>query len=273
MIPQGRLGKITIAGTVYPVYDWQITDPRNIQQGMPVGNTWATAKGEGLQSSRFTARIMCREAAAEMLHADFWALWHTRTWGTNFDQTSASTIIANSGANTYTLANAKADSYQIVVQKGAIVGLSISFLAPGHPTKAALSSVTSYLNTRDTTGLLMFDKAIFGGFSGDVYSATISYSNNHVPDAPLDGTKLVSSWDAGPMTADATFTVKEWSGTSIPIADDSELTMALNAVRTFTIKAATPENSRDISVTPGQTFQTLRCVCTGTASVAPLAVS
>lgn len=272
-VNQGRLGRVSIAGTFYPVYDWQIASPRNIQQGAPVGNTWATTKGEGLQSSRFTARIMCREAAGEILNAAFWNLFLNRTFGGGFDDTAASTIIAYSGLNSYTLANAKAESFQLVVQKGAVVGLSVAFLAPGIATKAAANTATGYTTLVDNSPLLMFDKATFGGFSGSVYSATINYSNNHLPNAPLDGTKYVAAWEAGQITCSANFTVAEWLTTSVPIPDDSTLTVALNAARTISLTKVTPENPRDLNVTPGQVFQSLACIVQGTNATAPLVVS
>lgn len=272
-ISQGRLGRVSIGGNLYPVYDWQIAAPRNLQQGQPVGNTWATTKGEGLQSSRFTARIMCREAAAEVLSTTFWNLFLNRTFGGGFDDTGAVTIIAGSGRNDYTLASAKAESFQLVIQKGAVVGLSVAFLAPGVPTKAGTTAATSYLYTVDNSPLLMFDKATFGGFAGSVYSGTINYSNNHLPNAPLDGTKFVSAWEAGPITVSAAFTVQEWTAASTPITDDSTLTVALNATRTLSLTKVTPENPRDIGVNPGQVFQSLNCIVQGTNAVAPLVVS
>lgn len=272
-ISQGRLGRVSIGGNLYPVYDWQISSPRNIQQGNPVGNTWATTKGEGLQSSRFTARIMCREAAAEMLNAAFWNMFLNRTFGGGFDDTATQTIIAGSGRNDYTLTNAKAESFQLVVQKGAVVGLSVAFLAPSIPTKAGTTAATSYLYTVDNSPLLMFDKATFGGFAGSVYSGTINYSNNHLPNAPLDGTKYVSAWEAGPITCSASFTVAEWTAASIPIPDDSTLTVALNATRTISLTKVTPENPRDLGVNPGQVFQALNCIVQGSNTTAPLVVS
>ena len=273
MIAQGRLGKVSIGGNLYPVYDWQIASPRNLQQGMPVGNTWASAKGEGLQVSRFTARVMCREKATEILAAAFWAMFLTRAWSGGADDTAAQTIIAGSGYNNYTLSNAKAESFQLVVQKGAVIGLSVSFLAPSIPTKAATTSATSYLNTIDASPLLMFDKATLGGFDASVYSATINFSNNHMLNAPLDGTKYGSAYEAGAITCSASFTVAEWGGSSIPIADDDTLTLALNATRTFSLTSVTPDNPRDISVNPGQIFQSLACIVQGTSSTAPLVVS
>ena len=273
MVIQGRLGKVSIGGTAYPVYDWQISSPRNIQQGAPVGNTWATAKGEGLQSSRFTARIMCRTAAAEMLSAGFWNMFTNRTFGAGFDDTAAQSIVARSGQNSYTLANAKAESFQLVIQKGAIVGLSVLFLAPSIATKAGDNAAAGYTTLIDNTGLLMFDAATFGGFAGSVYSGSINYSNNHLPNAPLDGTKYVSAWEAGQITCSASFTVAEWLSSSIPIADDSTLTVALNGARTLSLTKVTPENPRDVSVTPGQVFQNLACIVQGTSSVQPLVVS
>lgn len=272
-ISQGRLGKVSIGGVLYPVYDWQMSAPRNLQQGQPVGNTWATTKAEGLQSTRFTARIMCREATTEMQALAFWNLFLSRTWGSGFDDTAASSIIAQSGANSYTLANAKAESFQLVIQKGAVVGLSVAFLAPGLATKAATTAAVSYTTLIDNSPLLMFDKVTFGGFSGSVYSATVNYSNNHLPNAPLDGTKTVAAWEAGPITCSASFTVAEWSAASIPIADDSTLTIALNALRTITLKSVSPENPRDIGVNPGQVFQPLSCIVQGTSTVAPLVVT
>lgn len=270
---QGRLGRVSIAGTLYPVYDWQMLSPRNLQQGQPVGNTWATAKGEGLQSSRFTARLMCREAPGEILNTALWSLFLNRTWGAGFDDTAASTIIASSGQNNYTLANAKAESFQLAVQKGAVVGLSVLFLAPGIPAKAANNTATAYLNTIDNVPLLMFDKATFGGFSGSVYSGTVNYSNNHLPNAPLDGTKTVAAWEAGPVSCSASFTVAEWLASSIPIPDDSTLTIVLNAARTFSLTRVTTENPRDVGVNLGQNYQPLACIVQGTSSTPPLVVT
>lgn len=274
-IAQGRLGRVSIAGVVYPVYDWQISAPRNLQQGQPVGNTWATAKGEGLQSSRFTARIMCREAAAEILSTAFWNLFLSRTWGSGFDDTQAVSIVAESGYVRRTLSNAKAESFQLVVQKGAVVGLSVAFLAPGLPATTGTTSAVTYANTRDNSPLLMFDKVTLGGFTGSVYAATLNYSNNHLPNAPLDGTKTVSAWEAGAITASAQFTVQEWIPGTDPVADDSTLTMALAgaATRNFSITRATIENPRDVSVTPGQVYQSIACICQGTATTPPLVVT
>jgi len=273
-IIQGRLGKISIGGTAYPCYSWSMSAPRNLQPGAPVGNTFATNIAEGLQSTRVDVQFMFRTKSTELLSLAFWNLWMSRTFGSGFDDTAANTIIGTSGQSTYTLANCKAESFSVSIRKGQEIGVRGTFLAPALPTKAAANTATSYLNTVDSSGKMMFDQATISGFTGSVYGLDFAYSNNHLPNAPLDGTKFVGYWEAGQMVASASATVAEIPYGTDPCADGTNVTVAIAGARTFSLTSMNANNERDLTVTPGQTFQPLNFIVLGNNTpTAPLVIT
>lgn len=272
---QGRNGYITIGGTAYPVFDWAIDNPRNLAAPLPVGNTWGTNFAEGLKSSRLVVNFDVRESATEVLAAAFWALWLSRSWSGGFDDTSVSEIVASDSGQTATLANAKAESFVLTCRPGQQVGLQGVFLAPGVPT---LGDVTpsSYAHQVDSAAPLMFDKVTFGGIAnGPVYGFELSYANNHLPNKPLDGTKVLSSWDAGVITCGAAFTFAAFRAAAAPFADGATPTVSLvgAVTRVLTLKSVIPNDSLNRGANLGQVFRTWNCLVQGTASVAPLVAS
>lgn len=274
MIPQGRLGYMQIAGVNYPVYNWFPQGPRQLVIAQGVGNTWGTNIAEGLQTTRIVSQFICRRGAGEILSSTFWNLFMARTWSGGKDDTGAFTIVGSTGVKTRTYANCKAEAFTLTIAKGAIVGLTGVFLCPGIATKAPITP-NSYGTNIDTTSALMFDAATFGGIIGNVYGAEIVFSNNHKPNGPLDGTKFLQSWDAGNVTCSATFTCPEHQDTDNPIPDGTNITVALAgaATRTFSLTSCAVNNPDDLNVVPGQLFQPLATVVTGSASVQPLVIT
>lgn len=270
-VPQGRHGYLTIGGTTYPVYRFQNLSPRNLVSGHPLGNTWGTNNAEGLKTGRLFVEFMVREKATEVLALAFWNLWLSRTFTAGFDDTSALSIVAASGRRTRTYANAKAESFTLRIAKGAPVGLSAVFVSPAPPT-AADQTPTDYSKTVDNSPPLMFDKVSFGGVSGSVYGCEITFSNNHMPNGPLDASKTLSSWDAGVITCGARFTFAEHVAGE-PFADGASLTVTLTgaATRILTLTSVTVNNPLDLDAGVGQLFQPYDCLVQGAGGITPAA--
>lgn len=273
-IPQGRNGFVTIGAVTYPVFNWQMPSPRNLVAPAPVGNSWTTHFAEGLQTTRFTAAIECREKSTEILALAFWNMWLSRTFSGGFDDTATETIVASNGRRSYTLANAKAEAFTLTIVKGMAVGLSVVYVAPGVPTMANVTPA-AYAPV-DGSPPLMFDRATFGGIAGNVYSAEVTYANNHLINAPLDGSKNAASWDAGGMSCGASFTFDARAVGAEPFADGSTLTISLTNgtnTRVLTLDKVTPNNPRDVGADPGQSFVTYNCLVQGDATNQPLVVA
>jgi len=275
-IPQGRHGYVSIGGVKYPVFNWQMPNPRNLIAPQPMGNSWSTSFAEGLKTSRFTASMMVREKTGEILSAakTFFNLFLARTWTGGFDDTAATTIIAHNGLKSYTLANAKAEAFTLTIAKGMMVGLSVVFVAPGIPTIAD-SLPADYSNTIDNSPPLMFDKVTFGGITGNIYGAEITYSNNHQPNGPLDGTKTLASYDAGSPSAGASFTFASRQIASEPFADGATITVALagGSTNTLSLTKVVPNNPYDGNANIGQSFVTYNCLIQGDTVNKPITIS
>ncbi len=274
-IAQGRHGYVTIGGNPYPVYDWQMNDARNLVAPMPVGNSWGTHWAEGLRTTRFTARVQCRTKPTEVLALAFWDMFLKRTWTGGFDDTAALAIVASDGSRLHTLSNAKAEAFSLSFQLGQPVALSVVFVAPGLPVPTA-HTPTDYSHTVDVAAPLMWDAVTFGGFTGSVYGAEITYANNHLPNGPLNGTKNLVSYDAGVMTAGAKFTFAAQSPSAFPFADGAALTIAMGAspnTRTVSLTSVVPNNPDDRNVSPGQTYVSPSCLVQGSVTTPPLVVS
>lgn len=274
-VPQARHGFLTINGVTYPAYGASYNGPRNLVQGLPVGNTWGTNFAEGLKTSRWVGRIMVREKATEVLALAFWNLFLSRTFSGGFDDTAAVSLVWATGRRTRTMANAKAEAFTLTMSKGAPIGLTAVFVAPA-PASMADQTPTTYGNTFDNSPPLMFDKATFGGITGSVYGCEITYANNHQPNGPLDATKVLSSWDAGLITCGCRLTFAEHLAASEPFADAANLTIALAGAttRNLSLTAVTPNDPHDVPDSGvGQVYQTYNCIVQGSASVAPLVVT
>lgn len=271
---QGRNGYITIGGTNYPVFDWAIDSPRNLAAPLPVGNSWGTNFAEGLKSSRLVVNFDVRESATEVLATAFWALWLSRSWSGGFDDTSASAIVASDSGQAATLANAKAESFVLTCRPGQQVGLQGVFLAPGVPSLAD-ATPAAYAPV-DASAPLMFDKVTFGGLAnGPVYGFELSYANNHLPNKPLDGTKVLSSWDAGAMTCGVALTFAAFRAAATPFSDADDVTVSLvgATTRVLTLQSVIPNDSNNRGANLGQVFRTWNCLVQGSATYPPLRVT
>lgn len=266
-VQQGRHGYFEIAGVKYPCYDIRYQAPRNLVAALPVSNTWVTAHGLGARTSRVVARMLLREKSTELLAATFWNLLMQRTWSAGFDDTTAFAMNVATGRRLRALTNCKFESANVVVAFGAPVALNCVFLCPGVATKSD-QLAADYLNTFDNSPPLMFDKATFGGITGPVHQFEFTYSNNHLPNGPLNGTKFLTSWDAGVRSAAVKLLVPEHVAASEPFADEGQISLSLvgGVTRVFTFTSVVPNDPDDIALQPGQLFQEYNGLVKGNAA-------
>lgn len=270
-VPQGRFGYFSINSTLYPVYAWRPTSPRNLVSGEPVGNSWGTNLAEGVKTSRIVAQFMVRNTAAEILSTSFWDYFLTRSFSGGFDDTPALSIVGSTGKKTRTYSNCKAESLTLTWAFGAVVGLTAVFLCPGMPAKANVTP-TDYSTNVNNSPLLMFDQVTIGGVTGSTYGGEIVLANNHKPNGTQNGSKNLTSWDAGNITASLSLTVAEHSTTGEPVADGGTVTVALAgaSTRTLSLTGCTVNNPDDVDANPGQIFQNKQYIVQGSTSVQPV---
>lgn len=298
-LAQGRLGYVSFtpsggSAAKIPVYDWAITARRNRVTGDPVGNTFSTNYADGMQTSRFVARVMVRKTTSEALTADFIQKFLTRTVTDGVDDTTPFTIVASDGAALHTLTGAKPESFVLTVQKGAPVTLSIVFVSPFGPTRSngrAANIAAAYGNIVNNAKLLMYNDVTFfsaaspAGLSAgtqvnDFYSVEITHSNNHIVNAPLDGTLYAASFDAGVVKAGASFTTKAHNrGASdlVPFATESAIRARLKTGATskidFDLSVVVPETDDDGNANLGASYATWQCLVLGTSDGAGTTVN
>ena len=272
-VAQGRHGEVSIGGTAFPFLSWGLYSPRNLIIGQPLGSSWGINWAEGLRTSRFLGRFWCRNKSTEVLALALWNLWLSRTFSGGMDNVAASTIIAKSGGQTYTLLNAKAEAFVLTISSGAVIGLDVIFVSPSNPTRAA-QTPADYSNTVSTDPPLTWDAASFTGIS-NIYAAEVRYANNHVVDAPLNQTKAASGFDAGSISCSASVTLKE-GGT--PPTDEVNLTIALTGAgpttRTLSLTRCVPQNTDDGEVQgPGQVYHRFDMNVLGDSSNPPVTIT
>jgi|GEM_PF-6311474 hypothetical protein len=274
-VPQGRNGYVSIGGVLIPVYSWTMPSPLNIQVPMPVGNTWGTSHAEGLQTTRFIANVLVRRKSTEVLALSFWNQFQSRTWSSGFDDTSNVAIVASNSRKSFTLSNAKFESFVLTCAIGAAVGLSIAFVAPGKPAEANVTPAA--YEPFDAFAPLMFNDVSMGGVSGNWYRASLRGANNHLVNAPFNGTKTAAAWDAGVMTAGLDLTVDTRSIGSEAFAQGASLSLQLAgaATRLFTLGSVIVNNptDQDSEVTPAQVYKPLSATVNGTPTNPPLVIT
>jgi hypothetical protein len=268
-VTQGRHGYVSIGGTIYYMGQWSYDDPENIQVPMPVGNSFATHYGKGLQAARIAFTHDLRQTEAGTLA--FWNMWLARTWTSNFDQTSSVTLILADGALVNTYTNARPEAFVLAAASGQQVGLQSVFVAASAPTESN-QTVADYSKTADATAPLMFDQLSFSSFSADVYGFELRYANNHVVDAPLNQSKRPQGFDPGPMTCSARFTFKSY-GTARPFTAGQSLDIAIltsPTQRVLTLECLVPQDPRGRNVSTGQVFKPVEFAVLGSTSYQPL---
>ncbi|RYG35088.1 hypothetical protein EON81_13715 [bacterium] len=277
-VPQGRNGYISINGTTVRAFGIGIMSPRNIQAPLDIGSTWQSNYTEGIQGARVVASINMRRSTAGSSALAFWNLFTGRTFSGGQDDTSAFPLVVATGKKVRSWANCKAEAFTITLRKGQVVGVQTVFLCPGIAAVSDPIGMDDYGTQADTSSPLPFDAGIVTGIANGCYGLEIGFANNHMPDAPLDGTKTIASWDAGPMTCTAAVTVKEYDADTPPIADGGAISLTLNLggsdTRIFSLASFVPENPRDTDIAPAaQILQTWRGTVFGTATVPPLVIS
>lgn len=277
-VPQGRNGYLTVNGSVIRAYGIQILSPRAIQAPLDIGSTWQSNYGEGIQGARVMANVSLRQSTVGASALAFWALFTGRTFAGGQDDTAAFPLVVSTGVKARSWTGVKAEAFTVTVRSGQVIGAQVVFLCPGIAAVADPIVLDDYGTQADGTAPLMFDAAGIGGVSGGCYGMEIGFANNHLPDAPLNGTKAISSWDAGVMTCTAAVTVKEYDRDVPPITDGGalSLTLALGGAdtRVFSMTSFVPENPRDTDIAPAaQILQTWRGSVLGTASTPPLVIT
>ena len=287
-LAQGRLGYASFqanggSAILIPVYDWNIQSRRNRVTGDPVGNTWSTNYADGMITSRMTARILCRKNTAEAFSTDFLSFFVNRTFSDGLDDTTGFQILCNDGRTTHRLGddvdgnpsfNAKPESFTLTIAKGSPVGLQVSFVCPTPPAKLA-GVPADYNKTVDQSKVMMFDAASFahgtyptaGTPINELYNVEVTYSNNHVVNAPLNGTLFAESFDAGTIRCGATFTVRAHNLTELPFANEDifQILLALGGGHTFSISLTevVPDTDLDANANVGASYRTWQCLVLG----------
>jgi hypothetical protein len=179
------------------------------------------------------------------------------------DDTVPFTIQLSDGNSLWSIPYCKPESFSLRIQKGRPIGFDCVWVAPLNA--ANLSTIRTDARATSLSGsagsltaiyqrgynqnfqLLMYQDAIFGigtpgnpasafnsyysgGQYNGFYSMDINFSNNHITNAPLDGTDTVYSFDAGMMRGGADFTIRAYSGTTgdaQPILDSSPIQIQL----------------------------------------------
>ena len=214
------------------------------------------------------------------------------------DDTVPFTINASDGNSLYSLSYMKPESFSLRIQKGRPIGLDVVFVGPitlinGVMTQrtdaraTSLSGSAGSLNAIYQRGynqsfkLRMYNDVTFGigppgsptsafnsyyggGQYNGFYSMDINYSNNHITNAPLDGTETVYSYDAGIMRGGADFTIKAYSGTSgdpQPIPDGAPIQCLIaltDGNLTLLMPQVVTNTDLDGGATPGPTMRLWR---------------
>lgn len=270
-IAQGRHGYVSIGGTIYYMGQWSFDDPENIQVPMPVGNSFATHYGKGLQAARIAFTHDLRTGDASTLA--FWNMWIARTWSSNFDQTASVTIILADGALVTTYPNCRPEAFVLAGAPGQQVGLQSVFVTASAGTESN-QTITDYSTVADSTAPLMWDQTSTTGFSADVYGFEIRYANNHVMDAPQNQSKRPQAFDPGPRTCSARFTFKSY-GTSKPFTAGDSITLSIltSPQRVLTLEAVIPQDPRGRQVGLGQVYKPVEFAVLGSTSNPPLRAS
>ena len=285
VLAQGRAGRCSFGGTLFPVYRWAIQAPRNRVTGDPLGNTASTNYADGMVTTRFTASMMVGKADGGAFDAStgILAKFINRAIATNsgMDDTTALAITASDGNSLWTVSNAKPESFVLRFQKGSPVGFDVVWVAPGIPVRTDdRATATSGVYARHVTDgfqLLMYNHITFQQATGPagsftqydgIYGMDISYSNNHIVNAPLDGTRDALSFDAGVMRGGADLTLRAYSGVVAdpqPIADGSSIKVVIaTATPTNVLLPAIITNTDyDAQVDMGAAYRTWRTLLLG----------
>ncbi|GIV22146.1 MAG: hypothetical protein KatS3mg023_3897 [Armatimonadota bacterium] len=270
-LPFGRTGYLKIGTVIYPALNIQVQNPRTLMVPPTVGRDWQWLYGEGVRITRVSAQILIRDKAGESLSDAFLNLFFSRTAG----DTTAVTLEWIDGVRKATLSGAKGEFISLAVGKGDLLIWNVTFVAPGSPTYATMTTFTA----PDATAPLTFANISVSGVSQEVYALEFSLTNNHVLNAPITNTAGANvglgglSQDAGILQAGASFTFRALDPGS-PIADGGSVTVTISGTagktRSFTLKYLVGQNPDDEAIALGPVFRTIRYVVLGTTADAPI---
>lgn len=285
VLAQGRAGRCSFGGTLFPVYRWAIQAPRNRVTGDPLGNTASTNYADGMVTTRFTSSLMVGrgDGGAFDVSTGILRKFILRAIASNsgMDDTTGVSIAASDGNSLWTVSNAKPESFVIRFQKGSPIGFDTVWVAPGIPVRtddrATTLAAVYGRHVTDGFNLLMYNHVVFQTATGPaqsftqydgIYGMDISYSNNHIVNAPLDGTRDAKSFDAGGMRGGSDITLRAYSGVVAdpqPIADGGSIkaVISTNTPTSIMLPVVVTNTDFDANVDTGAAFRTWRTMLLG----------
>lgn len=291
-VAQGRLGWIKITPTggtalILPAAQIQASSPRNLMAPVPVGRSYQTVHAEGFQTTSISAQIFIMDhtitGANSALGIGTWSapkfldLFFTRDVTS---QLPTCEIVFDNGAKLMTCAGCMAQSISLRVGKGDTLAWNVQFFAPAPPTVAAHQTAPAYAPAAPLT----FAHLTSVGLLQNIYGVEFSQNNGLLVDAPVTITTAnvgvgANAWDAGVITAGATFTLKDTIPTSLfNTGTDTNaialtVTGATSTARTFTLTNVVATDLKSGNANLGQSFKEVPCLVEGTDTVLPIVVS
>jgi hypothetical protein len=210
-VPQTQWYKavVLINGSMYACKPegTRLNCPKNYQVPAIIGNFWQLNFGEGIRQPMVDVSFVVRNKSNEVMNPAFFSMFHTRTNDAANDTTAlTSGITFWNGRQGFVLNNAKADSYTIGCSSGDQVRLSARFVGS---TLTPLTTTPVYSTAFDRANILVFKYLTFlGTLANVVWNFNLTFSNNHSPNIPLNGTEFPVDQNAGMQTASFNYTVQ-----------------------------------------------------------------
>lgn len=200
---------VLINGSTYAVRPegTRLQCPKNYQVPAIIGNYWQLNFGEGIRQPMVDVNFIVRNKSNEVMNPAFFSMFHTRTNDAAHDTTAlAGGITFWNGRQGFVLNNAKADSYTIGCASGDYIRLSARFVGS---TITPITTTPTFTTAMDRANVLVFKYLSFlSGFSNVVWNFNLTFSNNHSPNIPLNGTEFPVDQNAGMQTARFSSTVQ-----------------------------------------------------------------
>jgi hypothetical protein len=200
---------ILINGSAYAINPGgtRLQCPKNFQVPPIIGNFWQLNYGEGLRNPMVDCSMVVRNKSNEVMSPTFFNYFHTRTNDAAFDTLPlTSGITFWNGRSGFVLNNAKADSYTVGCASGDQIRISARFVGS---TLTPITAIPAYATAFDRANILVFKYLTFlAGLSNVVWNFNLTFSNNHSPNVPLNGTEFPADQNAGMQTVGFNFMVQ-----------------------------------------------------------------
>jgi hypothetical protein len=213
-VPQSIFYKsvVLINGTAYSILPngTRISAPKNYSIPPIIGNYWQFNFGAGLRQAVVDVAFVPLDSTTGVISDTFLNYALTRTNDTSHDTSVIGPIAFWNGRDGFTLTNAKMESFSISSSKGQPISFSARFVGGQLlPIGAYSSPFTTWDSSTYTTTqmqqsrlpILQFMSVNFlGGLANVVWSFNLTFSNNHTPNIPLDGSEWPIAQNAGMQT-------------------------------------------------------------------------